>query len=173
MIISAGLFLGCSSSISFEKRTFEDLFTMDVESTMVNMDNNDPYAHTKYGNRYKEFYFKVMHSEIEDHRTDIRRLDMSKEDIFKLYVAYTESLYEDQMSGLEWLDSTAREINSMKSVIHEVTTNGNEFPIRYKIAYYLSDTRIYELHVWATENRIHRFNDGMNRMINSFQELHP
>jgi len=164
-------FLSCTSSTKYEKQIFEDLFSMEMESTMIKTGNIDPLANTEYGNEQKEFYFKVIHSEIEDYRTDIHRLDMTAKEIFDLHIHHTENQYESQMNNLEWLDSTATTVNDLTCTVHELSTQGVEFPIRYKIAYYHSKKRIYELHVWVTENRIERFNPGMDQMIQSFKEL--
>lgn len=162
---------GCTTSTKYEKQIFEELFSLDVESTMVKSSDNDPLAKTEYGNEFKEFYFKVIHSEIEDYRTDIHTLDMSAKEIFDLHIQHVEAQYEGQMDHLEWIDSAATIVNKLPCTIHEMSTQGVESPIRYKIAYYHSKKRIYELHVWATENRIERFNPGMDQMIYSFKEL--
>jgi len=169
-LIPLGL-LACTSSSSYENKIFEDLFSLDIESSMVDIGDHDPIASTEYGNDFKDFYFKVSHVSVEETRERPMLNNFSIEDLHELSVSQGESLYEYNMSSPTIISSVDTVVNSMLCTIHEISTDGNGLPIRYKLAYFASEKRLYQLHVWILEKRLDRFRDGINQMIYSFKEL--
>lgn len=165
------LVIACSSSLEFDKKIFEDLYSLDVESSMVPTGDMDPNAEIEYGNEFKEFYFKVIHQSIKDYQSETMTLHLEEDELMEHYLMSVKEDYLNYMSAPTWIGEEARIINSMPCVIHELSTDGNGFPIRYKVAYFMSKTRIYELHIWTMETRLERFSEGIDQMINSFKEI--
>lgn len=163
--------IGCSSPSYYESRIFEDLFSLDVENTMVNIGDHDPYASTEYGNSFKEYYFKVIHASIDTYKGQNNLQELNRNELFNHYVLATESRYAAHMASLIWISKLDTLVNAMPCTVHEVNTVGSGFPIRYKIAYFVSESRLYQLHIWVIEKRINKFNEGMNQMIYSFREI--
>ena len=163
--------VACTSTSSYENKIFEDIFSLDVESSMVDIGAHDPIASTEYGNDFKDFYFKVSHVSVEETRERPMLNNFSINDLHELSVSQGESLYEYSMSSPSIISSVDTVVNSMLCTIHEISTDGNGLPIRYKLAYFTSEKRLYQLHVWILEKRLDRFREGINRMIFSFKEL--
>jgi len=169
-ILALGL-VTCTSTSSYENKKFEDIFSLDVESSMVDIGDHDPIASTEYGNDFKDFYFKVSHVTVEETRARPMLSNLSIEALHELSVSQGESLYEYSMSSPTIISSVDTVVNSMLCTIHEISTDGNGLPIRYKLAYFTSEKRLYQLHVWILEKRLGRFREGINQMIFSFKEL--
>ena len=170
-LIGFFFFFGCSSSTTFEHKEFEGLFSLDVESTMVDIGDHDPIASTEFGNDFKDFYFKVSHVSIEETRAKPMLGELSLNELHRLNVTQAESLYSMYMSSPTLLSTLDTAFNSMHCTIHDISTDGNGFPIRYKIAYFCSEKRLYQLHIWILEKRLDRFREGIDQMIYSFKEL--
>ena len=163
--------IGCSANARYENKHFENLFSLDIEETMVDIGNHDPYALTEYGNTLKEFYFKVIHETVDNYQERNNLQKFTEKAVFNHYINTTESRYTAYMASLDWISNLDTVVHKMPCTIHELKTDESGYPIRYKIAYYMSENQLYQLHVWVIEKRINRFNEGMNQMIYSFKEI--
>ena len=165
------ILVSCDSSLEFEKRNFEELFSMDVEKSMSELQDSDPFAATEYGNEFKEFYFKVIHTPVIDYQAANFLQDMQGEELLAFYLQDIESDIATFMDRPEILSITPGVINNLACVQYKIKTYGNNHPIIYYIGYFLSDKEIYQLHIWTMETRHERLKDGISRMMNSFQEI--
>lgn len=155
------LFSGCEYSNQWQTVTVNDEFTADIPSWMSKTDELLAGAPFQYCNRFRNVYFVV----IKDKQDTLPE--------FPNYVARNISILKAALDLPKVVDSTDAELGSLAGVHSDVMGSmGNEkvyyshYSLQGKHGYN------YQLCIWTRgEERKLRYNEDMNRMIESFRAL--
>lgn len=169
LAFAAVFFISCNSKVEPPKEiTVKNLYSIEVSSTLAEINDLQPEASLQYGNKFKELYLVALD---EDKNTFNQTVEATgKEGDFASYEEEVLSFYKDA-KNYELLGDKAIQINGLDAKILDVKANVKGIDIYYKIGIINGASHYYRIISWTLEKYQAAQNDTMEKIILSFKEL--
>lgn len=169
LAITAIFFVSCNSKIEPPKEiTVKNLYSIEISSTLAEINDLQPEASLQYGNKFKELYLVAID---EDKNTFNQSVEATgKKGSFASYEEEVLSFYKDA-KNYELLEEKAIQINGLEAKILDIKANVQGIDIYYKIGIINGASHYYRVISWTLEKYQAAQHETMEKMILSFKEL--
>lgn len=163
------LFLSCNTKIEPPKEiTVKDLYSIELSSTLAEINDLQPNASLQYGNKFKELYIVALD---EDKNTFNQTVEaLGKEGNLNSFESEVLSHYTGT-KNYELLSEKEIQINGLNAKLLDIKANVQGIDLYYKIGIVEGKTNYYRIISWTLEKYQAAQSETMEKMILSFKEL--
>lgn len=168
------LFTGCFSGDSEQLVTIGSKYSISLPSflTKARVPLNDD-ASLQYMNTWKEFYVIV----IDESKSEMQKalIDNDLSDVYSSdIIGYSDLLidsFEKEVSTYNKSDIIDTKINDLPARLLSFSGRIEGIDVYYSIAFVEGKERYYQIMTWTLTSKKSQYNDRMEKIIHSFNEL--
>ncbi|MEO6883994.1 MAG: hypothetical protein ABI199_08220 [Bacteroidia bacterium] len=158
--------LGCSHQTNFNTVFVNSRYSIKIPEYFSPVSDLVPQASLQYDNTEKEVYLVV----ITESKKDMQKynLDYDLKTYFQNIIQqpFTDSVQKGTIST-----PIVKQLNGAKMMETSITGKVHDGMVSYKLAVIETNTSFYQILTWTTADKMQKYGDDLQQIIDSFQEM--